>query len=116
MAQSAGHGLGHLVATIGVDVGGTKVSTAVLRDGELGEPVIEPTRKGSSDELVEQLAQAIEHARAPDTEAVGLGIPSAVEFATGTAKSGVNVPLEGVPLRHVLEERLGLPVFVDNDA
>ena len=104
------------MSTLGVDVGGTKVSVAALQDGELGEPAVEPTRKESADALVDQLAQHIAQARAPDTEAVGVGIPSACDFATGTAKSGVNVPLEGVPLRHVLTERVGLPVFVDNDA
>ena len=45
-----------------------------------------------------------------------LGIPSAVEWATGKARSGVNVPLEGVPLREILTERLDMAVFVDNDA
>jgi glucokinase len=104
------------VTTIGVDVGGTKVSVAVLADGALSEPSIQPTEKTSGDALVDQLARCVEQARGPDTEAVGVGIPSAIEFATGTAKSGVNVPLAGVPLRHVLTERLGLPVFVDNDA
>lgn len=101
---------------VGVDVGGTKVSTAVLRDGVLGEPRVVRTEKSSPQALVDQLAAAIEAVRTPATNAVGLGIPSAVEFATGTAKSGVNVPLEGVPLRNVLTGRLGLPVFVDNDA
>jgi glucokinase len=104
------------VSTIGVDVGGTKVSVAVLEDGELSEPSVEPTEKASADALVDQLARCIESARAGGTEAVGLGIPAAIEFATGAAKSGVNVPLAGVPLRHVLTERVGLPVFVDNDA
>jgi glucokinase len=104
------------MSTIGVDVGGTKVSVAVLEDGELSQPVIEPTEKATADALVDQLARRIEEVRGPGTEAVGLGIPAAVEFATGTAKSGVNVPLAGVPLRHVLAERLDLPVFVDNDA
>ena len=102
--------------TLGVDVGGTKVSVAALRDGELSEPKVEPTRKESADALVDQLARRIEEAREPDTQAVGVGIPSAVDFATGAAKSGVNVPLAGVPLRHVLTERVGLPVLVDNDA
>ena len=104
------------MSTIGVDVGGTKVSIAVLEDGELSEPSVEPTEKATADELVDQLARRIEEVRGPGTEAVGLGIPAAVEFSTGAAKSGVNVPLAGVPLRHVLTERLGLSVFVDNDA
>jgi glucokinase len=104
------------VSFIGVDVGGTKVSVAVLDGADLSEPAIIPTEKDNADALVDQLAEAIDAARGPGTEAVGIGIPSAVEFATGTAKSGVNVPLAGVPLREVLTERLGLPVFVDNDA
>jgi glucokinase len=43
-------------------------------------------------------------------------VPSVVDFATGTARSSVNIPLQGVPLRHALTERLGIPTFVDNDA
>jgi glucokinase len=104
------------VSFLGIDVGGTKVSAAVLDGGVLSEPVLNPTRTDSSEALVDQLAEVAVALRAPDTEAVGLGIPSAIDFATGTAKSGVNVPLEGVPLRRLLGERLGLPVFVDNDA
>ncbi|MDX6672431.1 MAG: glucokinase [Solirubrobacteraceae bacterium] len=101
---------------LGLDVGGTKVSAAVLEDGVLSEPVLHPTRTDSAEALVDQLAEIAQALRTPDTEAVGLGIPSAIDFATGTAKSGVNVPLQGVPLRQLLGERLGLPVFVDNDA
>jgi glucokinase len=101
---------------VGVDVGGTKISAAVLDDGQLGEPRVQATRKDSADALVDQIADVIEGLRDADTRAVGVGIPSAVDFATGTAKSGVNVPLEGVPLRNRLTQRLGLPVFVDNDA
>jgi glucokinase len=99
---------------IGVDVGGTKVSVAVLEDGHLSDPAITPTDLSSSDALVEQLVAVIE-AAGPAT-AVGIGIPSVVDFATGTARSSVNIPLQGVPLRYLLTERLGIPTFVDNDA
>jgi glucokinase len=101
---------------IGVDVGGTKVSLATMNAGELSTPRITPTEHAGSRALVDQLAGVIEEARESNTTAAGIGIPSAVEFATGRALSGVNVPLEGVPLRATLTERLGLPVFVDNDA
>jgi len=104
---------GHFV---GVDVGGTKVAVATLDEGQLSDSVVMPTRKGSSQELVDQLADAVENARTDRTLAAGIGVPAAIEFATGTAKSGVNVPLHGVPLRNLLGERLGIPVFVDNDA
>jgi glucokinase len=99
---------------IGVDVGGTKVSVSVLEDGRLADPTIRPTDLSSSTALVDQLAGAIEDAG--PAGAVGIGLPSVIDFTTGTARSSVNIPLQGVPLRHLLTERLGIPTFVENDA
>ena len=39
-----------------------------------------------------------------------------VDFDAGRIRASVNVPLADVPLRDLLEERIGLPVFIDNDA
>lgn len=101
---------------IGVDVGGTKVSVAVLEDGELSEPELVKTDTSSSQALVDQLEVQIRAAGVEDAAAVGIGIPSVVDFATGTARASVNIPLKGVALRDVLGKRLGTPVYVDNDA
>src|SRR3954452_3571519 len=102
---------------IGVDVGGPKVSVAVLSDGELGEPDIEPTQLDSPDDLLEQLVRMIQEAAGDeDVAAVGLGVPSVVDWENGRVRSSVNIPLEDVPLREVLRERPGVPVFLDNDA
>jgi glucokinase len=102
---------------VGVDVGGTKVSVATFRDGRLGEPVLHPTDLRSSDDLVKQFIDAVLAAAAGERlSAVGIGIPSVVEFATGRVRTSANIPLANVPLRHVLEDALGAPVFVDNDA
>jgi glucokinase len=49
-------------------------------------------------------------------DAVGIGIPSVVDFARGMARTSVNTPLVDLPLREILRERVGVPVFVDNDA
>jgi glucokinase len=99
---------------IGVDVGGTKVSVAVLEDGRLSEPVLRPTDQRGSDELVAQLIEAIRAAGPAD--AVGVGVPSVIDFETGMARTSVNIPLQGVPLRQILTDALGFPAFVDNDA
>ena len=99
---------------IGVDVGGTKVSVAVLEDGRLSEPVLRPTDQRGSDELVAQLIEAIRAAGPAD--AVGVGVPSVIDFETGMARSSVNIPLQGVPLRQILTDAVGFPAFVDNDA
>ena len=103
---------------IGVDVGGTKVSVAALESGRLSQPLLAATEEGSADALVEQLARQVQEVtrRCGAPEAVGVGIPSVIEFETGRVRSSVNVPLQDVALREVLSERLGLPVFVDNDA
>jgi glucokinase len=98
---------------IGVDVGGTKVAVAAL--GE--EAVLAPTDCDGPEELMAEIVRLV-RAAAADREiaAVGVGIPSVVEFATGRVRSSVNIPLEDVPLREELSARLGVPVFVDNDA
>jgi glucokinase len=102
---------------IGVDVGGTKVSVAALRGLHTGDPLVLPTDRGSTDALIGQIvAQVTAVAGGETPAAVGVGVPSVVDFATGLARSSVNVPLQDVPLRTLLRERLGLAVFVDNDA
>jgi glucokinase len=102
---------------VGVDVGGTKTSVATLRGGAAGPPLVRPTDRSSGEALIAQIvAQVHEVAGGESPAAVGIGIPSVVEFATGRVRSSVNIPLQDVPLRRELSDRLGLPVFVDNDA
>jgi glucokinase len=101
---------------IGVDVGGTKVALATLEDERLSEPSVRPTDAASADGLIKEVVAGVDAARTARTHAVGVGVPSIVEFATGRVRSSVNLHLADFDLRGVLEDRLGLPVFVDNDA
>jgi glucokinase len=99
---------------IGVDVGGTKISVAALEGSALQAPRIVPTDTSDGEHLLEQLVAAIRDAGR--ARAVGVAVPSVVDFATGRVRASVNVPLADVALRDVLRERLGIPVVVDNDA
>ena len=99
---------------IGVDVGGTKISVAVLEGSTLSEPRIRPTDTSDGEHLVAQLVAAI--GEAGEARAVGVAVPSVVDFETGRIRASVNVPLADIALRDVLGESLGIPVFVDNDA
>ena len=102
---------------IGVDVGGTKVSVAALAGGQLGEPALQPTRLDSPEALLDQIVEAVRGvADGEEIAAVGIGVPSVIDWETGRVRSSVNIPLRDVPVREVLRERLGIPVFVDNDA
>jgi glucokinase len=105
-----------MTEVIGVDLGGTKVAVTRLRDRELDESLIRPTDRSGPDALVEQLVEMVESRRGDRLEGVGIGVPSVVDFETGRVVSSVNVPLADLPLREVLGRRLGVPVFVDNDA
>lgn len=101
---------------VGIDVGGTKIAAARLQGGTLGESTIVATDLSSGEKLIEQLVGAVATVRGETLDGVGLGVPSIVEFSTGRVVSSANIPLVDVPLREVLGERLGVPVFVDNDA
>jgi glucokinase len=104
-------------SVIGVDVGGTKVAVASLSGNVLGDSLLKPTQLESGEDLIEQFVEMIEEVRGDgELDGVGIGVPSVVEFKTGKVISSANIPLRDVPLREVLGSRLGVPVFVDNDA
>jgi glucokinase len=104
--------------TIGVDLGGTKMLVGVLSGTEPLYEQREQSTGQTEDELVELLVREIEEARQarPGVEAVGLGIPATIDHDRGVAVSAVNLPLSDLPIRDLVSERVGLPVFVDNDA
>jgi len=103
---------------LGVDVGGTKVAVAAVEGVTATHAEKHPTVTESADALLDGVEHAVREVmrEAGDPEAIGVGVPSQIEFATGTVETSVNIPLQGVPLREELGRRFGIPVFVDNDA
>jgi glucokinase len=105
--------------TIGVDLGGTKMLIGVLSEANT-DPLYEQREASTGqteDELVELLVREVTEARdaRPGVEAVGLGIPATIDHDEGIAVSAVNLPLSDLAIRDIVSERIGLPVFVDND-
>jgi len=105
---------------IGVDLGGTKLlAGAVGPDLTVRHRAVRPARGDDQHEVIDTLVDAIDEVRrATDEEvrAIGVGIPSLMDLRRGVALSTVHLPIDHVPVRDLLAERLGLPVFVDNDA
>jgi glucokinase len=104
--------------TIGVDLGGTKMLVGALSGTEILSESREASTGQTEDALVELLVREVSEAReaCPEAVAVGLGIPATIDHETGVAVAAVNLPLEDLPIRDLVEARIGLPVFVDNDA
>lgn len=122
MKQSFGRpgavGAGAAVATVGVDVGGTKIASAlVLPDGRVPLTLRHPTPE-TFDGVVAAILGHVGELRAahPGVGAVGVGAAGLVD-AEGAVRYAPNVPaLLEAPLGARLAEGCGLPVVVDNDA
>jgi glucokinase len=104
--------------TIGVDLGGSKMRVAVV-DGDQNvlHHSTEASRGRSEQEVLDTLERELVEARSarPNVVAAGLGIPCTIDQERGVAINAVNLPLIDVPIRDLMKERLGLPVFIDND-
>jgi glucokinase len=104
---------------IGVDLGGTKLLAGAV-DAGLGVHYRTQRTVTGLDQraLLEVAVDAVNEAReaaGAEVEAVGFGIPVLIDEASGRAVVGVNTPLHDIAFADLMAERLGLPVFVDND-
>jgi len=105
--------------TIGVDIGGTKLLAGAV-DARLGvHHRVQRTVAGlDQSALLDITLDAVHEARdaaGGEVAGVGFGIPCLIDEHTRTSVSSVHLPLANVPFGAVMEERIGLPVFVDND-
>jgi glucokinase len=69
--------------------------------------------------LLDVAVDAVEEASrasGDDVAAVGFGIPALIDRRTGMARFSVHLPLADIAFGDVMAERLGMPVFLDNDS
>ncbi len=105
---------------IGVDLGGTKLLAGAV-DEQLNVHHRAARAAGGTGraEVLDSVVAAVQEVRAAvssEVRGVGFGIPCLIDTARGMAVMAVNLPIADVPFADLMTERLGLPVFVDNDA
>src|ERR1700741_2072101 len=104
-----------------VDLGGTHLRAALVDDtGRILKQHKQDTPKGdSAEDIIDALAQAAEHWGCDQmpVSAISIMVPGAVDCGKAVVLQAPNLPsLVNYPLKTELEQRLGWPVFLENDA
>lgn len=105
--------------SIGVDVGGTKIATGVLRGGELHDRHVQPTPETGWEAVLDAIAAQVTALQAahPDATRVGVGVPGPLNMERTRVKFAPNIyGFTDVPLVDGLRDRLGQRVVLENDA
>jgi fructokinase len=104
---------------IGIDLGGTKIEGIALDDAgvELARHRV-ATPAGSYDAAVAAIAAMVDHLERVTGRrgTLGIGTPGAISPATGLIKNSNSTRLNGQPLDRDLQQALGRPVRIANDA
>ena len=104
---------------IGIDIGGTKCAAVAVDDaGPVGPVGTAPTPAHSFDALVEAVVLLARTVMIDPsaTTGIGIGVAGLVDHGTRRVRFAPHLPLLDAPLADRLEDRLGLPVVMDNDA
>ncbi len=108
---------------IGVDVGGTNIAIGIVtRDGRiLDKKTIATETILGSDIIIENISMAIlelldlNNIKIEDVKSIGLGIPGLIN-SDGVILECVNLRWKNVDIKGILENKLAVRVFVQNDA
>ena len=108
---------------IGIDLGGTNVRSAVVDpQGQVSHNAkIRVAGSGSAEDVIDRIAECVhitmDGCGRDAVWGIGVGTPGLIIYETGTIVYAPNVPgWVDFPLQSRLEERLGLPVTIENDA
>lgn len=109
---------------IGVDLGGTSVKTGICdANGKLLQIAEGPTEAaGGTERVIDNIARyargIVEQSEYSwdQVAGIGAGIPGFMDVEEGFMHMSPNLPLTNVPLKSILQEKLGKPIFMGNDA
>src|SRR4051794_16197024 len=105
---------------IGVDLGGTKLRAGIVdaeaRVHHRTRHVAQGLAQAALLSTAEAAIREVLDASGAEVSAVGFGIPALIDPQRRVVTFCNHLPLEGLAFADVMTERLGLPVFADNDA
>ncbi|MGI6357179.1 MAG: ROK family protein [Bacillota bacterium] len=104
---------------IGIDLGGTKVTGAVIDEqGQVLRQLWQATANSHREALLQQLTAMVEQLRTGfEIAALGIGTPGLVDPVTGEVLLATNLPgWSQTAVKAELEQRTGLATCVANDA
>lgn len=104
---------------LGIDWGGTYIKAGIVdaRGNIRQKYTFASPGLQSKGEFIGRISQLLRDSREYNIKSVGIGAPGIVDIPGGSIYYLPNVPgWKNYPLRRVLRRRLGLPVFIDNDA
>jgi len=110
--------------SIGVDMGGTNLRiAAVSADGLMLEKITTSVKLSlGPDAVMAEMCDAIQHLTAKHCAdgkflGAGIGVPGIIDMKGGIMRKSANLPgWIDYPVRDVIEEKLGIPIFLENDA
>ena len=102
---------------IGVDLGGTNIRAALIKDGAISSVLQEKLcEKESLQNTIDQLIAIIASLISKEVIAIGIGVPSVVDIEKGIVYDVINIPSwKRVELKKILVERFQIPVYINND-
>jgi glucokinase len=110
---------------IGIDLGGTNLKIALLSPKYkiIDKKILSTKMFARRESLIRAICDSINRItqdnklKKKDTLGLGVGLPGPIDQKRGIAHFFPNIPgWRGVNLKDILQKRLGLPVFLDNDA
>ncbi len=109
--------------SIGVDLGGTNLrAAAVDRDGRILEKIsVDTNFEGGRDAVIGDIVNGVNQLKrnqaALRLTGVGIGVPGFILLKEGFITNSNNLPyLENYPVRDAIEQKLGTPIILENDA
>ena len=110
---------------MGIDLGGTKIGTGLVNtQGEVRASDYRPTEANRGrDAVIERITQAAREVMRKanvspgDVSGVGVGAPGPLDIAQGILTEPPNLPgWRDVPLKQIIEDAIGIPTYLENDA